>query len=766
MNSARLLIVEDEYIVASDIRKTLTGYGYDVVGHETSGEEALIRASEVHPDLALVDIVLRGELNGIETARELERRFGIPVIFLTSYADEETLEKAKLSSPYGFLIKPYKDRELRATIETALQRIGLEKDLRAREQDLRESEDLYHVALENANDAFMAAQESRVSLINPRFLEMFGYPAREEVEGKPVEEFFHPDERERVIRSLSATGSHAFRGLQQDGTTIDLEVSSSVTTFKGHPMTLTYLRDISQRKKEERKVQEDRDRLQAVLDSIEAVVYVADMQTYEILLINEYARQLFGDIEGRTCWKTLQASQTGPCTFCTNARLVDDAGMPTQGLVWEVENSLNRRWYECRDRAIRWLDGRVVRLEIATDITDRKLLEHETQRARNLESLGFLAGGIAHDFNNLLTTVLGNIELVKIYAGHEDRIRSWIDEAVGAAEGACQLTTQLLTFSRGGVPILESLSVRDLIAQTCSFALSGATIKYEVDFPEDTCSVKGDREQLSQVFHNLLMNAREAMPAGGRITVHGENLDLPETNDLGLAAGRYVRIEISDTGRGIAAEILPKVFDPYFSTKPLSNSKGTGLGLAICYSIVRKHGGSITLASTPGRGTRVAVLLPVGSEELSGHTIPTDAKAPSRRVKPRGRVLFMEDEEPIIRVTGEIFRHLGLAFEVARKGEDAVALYARAKEEGRPFDCVILDLTVRGGMGGLDTLGRLKKLDPGVRAVVSSGYADDRVIRHYADFGFCDALIKPYRVRNVKDVLDRILPGPEQSPTS
>jgi len=1017
---ARVMIVEDEFIVASDIQQTLLGYGYEIAAHEASGEEALTRAAELNPDIVIMDIVLKGEMTGIEAASEMKKRFGTPVIFLTSYADTDTLEKAKASAPYGYLVKPFKDRELRATIETALHRVTLERELRAREKqlstanrlleavfsstdvmlayldrdftfirvnrayaeagrrspedfigqkhfamypdegnekifrrvvesgqphterakpykhpaqpergttywdwslvpikdaeghvthlvltlsdvtdkanfslaiqkagrelqtiidsvpayifmkdrennfvrvnrsfaesvgmtplevvgrpagdffpetaaeefhrddrdvldsgqakkgireqrtlpggekifitdkvplfdedgrvvrilgvatditslaekekELRESEERYRLAIEKANDAFVLTQDGKIIATNTRFLELFGYDHAEETVGRPITDFVHPDDRGRATARYQAResgqdlpGRYEFRGLRRNNTSPYIEVSSTATTFRGRPVVLAYLRDISDRKEAEQNLREARDRLQAVLDSIESVVYVADMETHEVLLINDYTRRIFGDMEGKVCWQTLQERQSGPCDFCTNPQLVDEAGEPTPGIVWEFENTRNGRWYECHDRAIRWLDGRLVRFEIAADITERKFMEQETHKARNLESIGILAAGIAHDFNNLLTTVLGNIELAKIYTGPEDRVRMWLDEAGGATEGARRLTNQLLTFSRGGVPVRRSLSIGELLAQACAFALSGTSILCETEFPQDTWPVSADRDQLSQVFHNLFMNAREAMPGGGTIKASTQNLDLRAGNDLLLPAGHYVQIEIVDSGRGIPEETLPKIFDPYFTTKPMGATKGTGLGLAICYSVVDKHGGQILVDSKVGEGTRVTVRLPASQDapESEGTAPETDEPAKGLERSSRGRVLLMEDDEPIIRVTSEIFRHLGMDFEVAREGEEAVDLFTRARDRGEPFDAVILDLTVRGGMGAVGAMELLRALDPDVRAAVSSGYGDDPVIRGFRDFGFRAALVKPYRVNNIEKVLKGMAP--------
>jgi PAS domain S-box-containing protein len=385
---------------------------------------------------------------------------------------------------------------------------------------------------------------------------------------------------------------------------------------------------------------------------------------------------------------------------------------------------------------------------IARDITERKRIEEELLKTQKLESLGVLAGGIAHDFNNILTAILGNVSLARMYVKQEDKMIERLAESEKASLRAKDLTQQLLTFARGGAPIKETASIVELIKDSVSFVLSGSNVKCEFSIPNDLWMVEIDEGQMSQVINNLIINAQQAMPEGGIIDVSAENMTVGSEHGLPLKGGRYVKIAIKDHGIGIPKEHLQKIFDPYFTTK----QKGSGLGLATSYSIVRKHDGHITVDSELGAGTTFTIYLPASEKE-----IPTSKDKEEESLLGKGRILVMDDEEVVRGVACEMLRRIGYEVEFARDGTEAIELYKRARESGQPFDAVILDLTVPGGIGGKEAIKRLLEIDPRVKAIVSSGYSNDPVMAKFREYGFRGVIAKPYKIEELSGVLRRII---------
>ncbi|GAB4344825.1 MAG: hypothetical protein Kow0089_21580 [Desulfobulbaceae bacterium] len=383
-------------------------------------------------------------------------------------------------------------------------------------------------------------------------------------------------------------------------------------------------------------------------------------------------------------------------------------------------------------------DSRVVgAMAVIRDISDRRQAEEQLLKMRKMESIGVLAGGIAHDFNNILAAIMGNINLAQLHLDRDSKPHSLLVEAEKASLRARGLTGQLLTFSRGGEPVREVASLVDVIRDSAEFILRGTNVRTSYEFPDDLWPVAIDRGQISQVIQNLVINARQVMPGGGEVRISCENVVHDQPHMLPLAPGNYVRLTISDTGPGIPLSCIDRVFDPYFTTR----EQGNGLGLAVTHSIIAKHQGHIEAGSREGEGAVFTIHLPAadGSRPLRKED---GAKEPPRG---EGKVLVMDDEEMVRTVAAGMLSEAGFDVLLARDGEEAIACVERQDRAGDPVRAVLLDLTVPGGMGGREAAAVLSRKHPGLPLIVTSGYSNDPVMARYREYGFCRAIVKPFR---------------------
>ncbi len=420
-----------------------------------------------------------------------------------------------------------------------------------------------------------------------------------------------------------------------------------------------------------------------------------------------------------------------------NRELVDDlraANQETEALNQALEERVEERTADLQKSAE----------QLRTEIAQREQTEEELLRARKLESLGVLAGGIAHDFNNFLTVVQGNIEVAKSQLDSGEGARRFLDQAGNACQRAASLSSQLLTFAKGGDPVKRVVSIAKLVTDAVQLAGSGSSLIIDVTIGEHLWFAYVDPSQMSQVLHNILVNAQQAMPSGGTIEVRAENIARPILEDF----DPWIRISIRDYGCGISAEIMERIFDPYFTTKP----GGSGLGLATAYAIVAKHGGNLSVDSTESAGTVFTIDLPA-SRETSQPQAPIIAQLRAGTE----RLLVMDDVDDLRVLFKAVLSQLGYDVQTARDGDEAIALYKAAKANGTGFDAVLLDLTVIGGMGGVETAAKLKELEPSLKLIVSSGYSDAPVMSGFIDYGFDAVILKPWTVIEISEVLRRVL---------
>ena len=409
------------------------------------------------------------------------------------------------------------------------------------------------------------------------------------------------------------------------------------------------------------------------------------------------------------------------------------------------------RWIEVHARLTEDSDGTSIGLfGTLNDITERKQVDEERFRLSKLEAISPLAGGIAHDFNNLLTGIMGHISFAQLLVTPEadERLAPRLVLAERASMEAQKLTQQLLTFSRGGTPVKQIASIREIIYEAATFVSRGSNVRCDFTVPEDLWPASVDAGQISQVIQNLILNAQQAMPEGGTITIRAENITIESDTTLQLPEGPYVEIAIADEGIGIPRDQQRRIFDPYYTTKPT----GTGLGLATSHSIITGHNGAITVESAVSQGTTFILCLPaspdstvVGYEEEHIYYNGT------------GKILVMEDETVVRDLVADILQHCGYTVALTDDGAAAVQAYARAYEAGEPFDAVIMDLTVPGGMGGREALQHILMKDPHARVIVSSGYSNDPVLANYREYGFAGMVPKPYRTTQLSKVLHDVL---------
>jgi PAS domain S-box-containing protein len=407
----------------------------------------------------------------------------------------------------------------------------------------------------------------------------------------------------------------------------------------------------------------------------------------------------------------------------------------------------NTRWVELNTVFVIWKE-KAATLNFLNDITDRKRMEEEIIKAQKLESVGILAGGIAHDFNNILTSIAGNISIAKMRLKPGDKIFDLLSSAENASVKAQGLTRQLLTFAKGGAPIKETASIQKLIMESSLFVVRGSKSECKFQTAEDLWPVEADVGQISQVISNIVINANQAMPEGGIIRITAENMVTEKIHDIPVSSGKYIHISIKDDGIGIAENHLSKIFDPYFTTK----QTGSGLGLATTYSIIKKHNGYIFVNSRLGKGTTFHIYLPALDKEVPEKEEPV-------LLTGRGRILIMDDDRLLKEMAGEMLELIGYEPAFADDGDEAIEMYKKAIESGKPYDAVILDLTIPGGMGGEEAVKKLLEIDPEVRAIVFSGYAEGEVMANYRKYGFRGMMAKPFDSYALGKVLKDVLKG-------
>lgn len=424
-------------------------------------------------------------------------------------------------------------------------------------------------------------------------------------------------------------------------------------------------------------------------------------------------------------------------------------GQTDQSGVFTVRNRSGREFpVEIHSSQIKSTDGQVIGLRgVILDVTEKIKNEEEREKNNKLDSIGVLAGGIAHDFNNILTAILGNISLARYQISDNEKVANLLLESEKASIRARNLTNQLITFAKGGNPILCKTNLQYFVQEIADFVMRGSNCSIQYNLAADLWPVEIDKGQIGQVIQNLVINAIQAMTSGGRITMMAANKHIEIPNSLDLSAGNYVMISVKDEGPGIQPELLKKIFDPYFSTK----SASTGMGLSICYSVIKKHRGSINVVSSLNQGAEFIFYLPA-LENTQSIIKPINCNNSDSQTK----ILYMDDELMLRNMAKDFFAMYGAKVDLAADGAEAIKMYVDKMQQECRYDFVILDLTVPGKLGGIETLKELKKIDPAVKAVVASGYSNSAVLADYQNYGFVNTLTKPFNHEEIVKVFKEL----------
>ncbi len=669
--------------------------------------------------------------------------------------------------------------------------------LRTSRDKSQRSEQRYRLITENTLDLICeVSQHGFYTYVSPNHQEILGYKPKELL-GNNFSSLIHSDDVAQVVERFSeciVAGIPfvcSFRLRHKDGSwrwveaaakPLEADTGSTGSPYEGQAIFV--YRDVTERKETRRALSAETERLKVTLSSIADGVISTDLAG-GVVEINEAALHLLGlkreVLVGSSVDEHLEfvdemtrqpvrspviraLTEAAPCTLPLSGHTL----LRTKG---GFEFAVAGSAAPIRDQE----DQLVGSVLIFRNITEKRRTEQELLKLSKQESLGQLAARIAHDFNNLLTVILGNLSLTKILLAPGDAALRRLADTEKACLRAKDLTRQLLAFARGGLPVKKPLALEPLVRESTRLILQDANVAYRLNWPDPLPQVNADAEQLHQLLYELLTNAMHATPLGGSIHVRGEAVRLNAEGTVPLPEGDYVRLSVRDEGLGIPEQHLTRIFEPFFSTK----ENARGLGLATCFLIARNHEGFMTVDSVPGFGTTFYLYLPAMPTFV--HPPATDgpewiAPTPPRRVSTidefadvyapmpivpgaadTKRILVMDDEQPICDLAAELLSREGYSVDVAFDGVAAIRKYEEARLAGHPYDVVILDLTVRGGMGGRETVVKLAQIDPRVRAIVSSGYSQDLMMSRYREFGFCGVVSKPYSVSELTQEIEQAI---------
>ena len=649
-----------------------------------------------------------------------------------------------------------KERRVRALGHDEIRDLGVQmntmlESLDRSEQELIQNERRYRAVVEGSSNAILLMDEKDRSIIeaNPAFYKMTGHTPFTLNQLDITDVLEAPWEWERAGTS---DGSRMTEGegrlIHSNGSTLDVELSMSLLNYEGKNTYFILGRDLTERRraeKERERILEELSRanenLEMTMKSIADGVISVD-QNNAIVLMNRAAEELMGVTRRYAVGKSITDIVPLPDHEWDDYRTLRNGGpsrvvmRTSSGQTWQMEYNFVTLTNEKGD-----LMGKMFTFR---DISEKARAEIAEANAGRLEAIGTLAGGIAHDFNNVMTSMMGELYLLRSEIdnseGSMQRSRERINDMEMAMDRAKFVAQGLLSLSKGGAPIQKPTTLRDLLEDTARLAFTGSSVTWSLDCPPDIWAVNIDQGQMNRAFLNILFNAQEASRERGSVDIVVRNV---HSRPGPGSEGRFVRVDFIDHGTGIPADVLPRIFDPYYTTK----ATGTGLGMTVTFTTIKRHGGTIEVESEVDKGTKMSVYLPATD------TMAEDQQHADGPIAGQGRILVMDDEDFILQVTSDILEGLGYHVDTASDGEEALRKYREAMALGERFDIVIMDLTIPGGMGGKEAVGQLLGIDPGARAIVSSGYSNDPVMAQFRDFGFVGVVPKPYKIEELSYII-------------
>jgi PAS domain S-box-containing protein len=611
----------------------------------------------------------------------------------------------------------------------------------------KRAEGKHQLIIQTALDGFWISDlEGRFLEVNDSYCKMTGYSREEllKMSMEDIEASESPEEMAQRLKLIKQKGYDLFETKlrRKDGKTIDVEISINYLDVDNGQMYV-FIRDITERKRAEAL-------FRTLANSSPLGIYI--VQDGKFQFTNpQFQRQVSHSEEelmGTDALSFVAAEDRERVRENAVRMLKGEISLPYE--YRSLDGHGETRWVLETVAPIEY-HGKRATVGTHMDITERKMLQQEQQRLGKLESIGTLAGGIAHDFNNILTGIMGNISLALRNVEPDGKVAERLLEAEKASLRAKDLTHRLLTFARGGAPIKKTIATADLIRESADLALRGSNTRCDCSLPDELWSLEADEGQINQVFTNLIINASEAMPEGGTLHIAARNMVNKRKGPLPLPRGNYVEITIKDQGTGIAKGHLERIFEPYFTTK----QKGSGLGLATVYSIIKNHDGHIEVSSELGTGTTFTIYLPASSKPAPvKKKVVAEAPVPGKE-----RILVMDDEPAIRQLLKRMLTGVGYEIELSQDGKEAIEKYTQAREAGQPFEAIIMDLTIPGGMGGKEAISTLLEIDPGVKAIVSSGYSTDPIMADYNKYGFSGVVAKPYVAADLEKALRNVIQG-------